>query len=935
MVLASNILIGLAIAATALALMLHLRSSAARNAAGQIEALSLVLAEQAERAFGAVELVQAGIVEHLRLDGKVTSEDFRARLSGRDAFEDLRSRIRGLPQIDAITAIDAHGNLVNFSRFWPIPPVNVADRDYFTALSAAGSPGIFIGEPVPNRGSGAWTITIARKVTSADGNFLGLLLGAIRLDYFELLYRGVAHRPGSSFALLRRDGILLARYPALPHIGESFASSTIFQQLDKGGRDGAAVAQVSRIDGQARLVSQRPLATYPLVVGASLTSAAVNAEWRVQAAVLGGAALLLEVLITLAAWMMLRQLRHQRLLGEAHAAAAAAQSARLGAEAQLALAQERDRAARDSHQQNIRFDLAMSNMAHGLCMFDQQDRLVIANRKFHEMFALPQAGCAPGTALGDLPRLVAGADDAAAVFGVGGFGARTDLEALVRALRHLIAAGRPAAHLRDMEDGRSLAISFKPVEHQGWLATMEDITERRRAEAQIVHMAHHDALTGLPNRVLFLERLNGAIARARRGNPCSVMCLDLDQFKAVNDTLGHPVGDALLQAVTARLLGLVRETDIVARLGGDEFAIVQDSVDQPGDATALARRLIADISAPYEINGHQVVIGTSIGIAVVPGDGDDPVRILKNADMALYRAKGEGRGRYRFFETEMERAAQLRRLLELDLRKALNEGAFKVFYQPLMNMRSGTVSAFEALLRWTHPERGAVPPAEFIPLAEEIGLIGRLGQFVLRQACADAAGWPAEVPADVKVAVNISAVQFTSATLAADVADALNRSGLDPGRLELEVTESVMLDDTQGALAVLHRLRALGIGIAMDDFGSGYSSLSYLRLFPFTKVKIDRSFIEGLGQGADCEAIVEAVSGLCDSLGMITVAEGVETAQQLRVLRGGKCTEAQGFLFSRAAPAAEVARLCVRLNEAGRMGRPLEGTGRVLQAAPL
>jgi len=325
-----------------------------------------------------------------------------------------------------------------------------------------------------------------------------------------------------------------------------------------------------------------------------------------------------------------------------------------------------------------------------------------------------------------------------------------------------------------------------------------------------------------------------------------------------------------------------------------------------------AERLIEAIAMPYDLSGHHVTIGTSIGIAVFPGDGESPDELLKNADMALYSAKAEGRGRYRFFEPEMDALMQARRTLELDLRKALLAEEFEVWYQPLMNIKSGMVSGFEALLRWRHSARGQVTPAEFIPLAEDIGLIIPLGRWVLFQACSDAAGWPG----NMKVAVNVSVVQFGSHTLVEDVAAALAASGLDPDRLELEITETVMLDDTDAILVILHQLRDLGVGIAMDDFGTGYSSLSYLRRFPFSKVKIDRSFIEGLGNGGDCDAIVKAVTELCETLGMATVAEGVETEEQLQQLRAGNCGEAQGYLFSKPRPAAEVASMCRRLNQA-------------------
>jgi diguanylate cyclase (GGDEF)-like protein len=509
-------------------------------------------------------------------------------------------------------------------------------------------------------------------------------------------------------------------------------------------------------------------------------------------------------------------------------------------------------------------------------------------------------------------------DDVGAVLGTNSNLAPADIKAMYASVHGLRLAGNRDAHLRELADGRTLAVSFVPVENDGWLVTLEDTTERRQVEAKITHMAHHDALTELPNRVLFHDRLRDAFARSRRDEPCAVLCLDLDHFKDVNDTLGHPVGDALLQAVTQRLRAEVRETDTVARLGGDEFAIVQSSIDQPLDATSLAARLIEAFRAPFEVAGHQVTIGTSVGIAVIPDDSEDADQIMRNADMALYRAKADGRGRYRFFEPGMDAIMQARRTLEIDLRKALVAGELQLFYQPLMNIKTGSIVGFEALARWFHPERGLLQPTDFIPFAEEIGLIVPLGNWALRQACMDAATWPG----DIKVAVNVSVVQFGSGTLVEEVAAALHESGLQPARLELEIVESVMLNDTDATLVILYQLRDLGVGIAMDDFGTGYSSLSYLRRFPFSKVKIDRSFIADLGRDGGSDAIVTAVTELCETLGMLTLAEGVETEEQLHLLRAGLCGEAQGYLFSTPKPAAEVAELCRRLSGAAQEESP-------------
>jgi diguanylate cyclase (GGDEF)-like protein len=418
-------------------------------------------------------------------------------------------------------------------------------------------------------------------------------------------------------------------------------------------------------------------------------------------------------------------------------------------------------------------------------------------------------------------------------------------------------------------------------------------------------MAHHDALTDLANRVLLNERLEHALGcRIHREQMVAVHHLDLDQFKAVNDTFGHPAGDKLLKIVADRLRGLARETDTVARTGGDEFVIVQAPIADPAEATSLAQRIIASMSEPFEIDGHQAVIGASIGIAVGPGDGLRPDRLLRNADLALYRAKGDGRGTFSFFEPAMDLQMQTHRIMERDLRKALPGGEFELYYQPVVNLASNEISGFEALIRWNHPEKGMVSPAAFIPLAEEIGFIIPIGEWVIRQACTTAAQWPE----NLHVAVNISAVQFRSPGLMQVIVGALAASGLHPTRLEIEITETVLLHNRDTTLAVLHQLRALGVRIAMDDFGTGYSSLTYLQCFPFDKIKIDRSFVKDITENTGSLNIVRAIAALANGMGMMATAEGVETSEQLDRITSEGCTEMQGFLFSRPLPAHQIER---------------------------
>jgi diguanylate cyclase (GGDEF)-like protein len=550
-----------------------------------------------------------------------------------------------------------------------------------------------------------------------------------------------------------------------------------------------------------------------------------------------------------------------------------------------------------------RLDAAINNMPHGLCMFDADQKLIICNKRYAEIYGLTPELTVPGTPL----RAVLEARFANGVY------PEKD-ENYIEDRIAAVAERKPLYLINELPDGQVIAISHRPLLNGGSIAMHEDITDRSKAEARIAYMAHHDALTELPNRISFRQEMDKALTRIERGETLAVHCIDLDHFKPVNDTLGHPMGDALLQAVSGRLQAFVRPTDIVARLGGDEFAIVQMSVDQPLGATTLAARLIREITEPYVVQGHQIVIGASVGIAIAPNDGTDPERLLKNADLALYRAKEDGRGTYRFFEAGMDAKMQARRRLEVELRKALALGEFEVFYQPLINLGTNRVSGCEALLRWRSPGRGLVPPGEFIPLAEEIGLINAIGAWVLKQACTEAAGWPDEI----KVAVNLSPVQFKRGTVVLDVIAALGASGLPAHRLELEITETVLLQDTEATLSILNQLRALGARISMDDFGTGYSSLSYLRKFPFDKIKIDQSFIRDLSDQPDSVAIVRAIAGLGSTLGIATTAEGVETDEQLEKVRAEGCTEVQGYLFSKPRPAHELGALLQQLNSASK-----------------
>ena len=544
---------------------------------------------------------------------------------------------------------------------------------------------------------------------------------------------------------------------------------------------------------------------------------------------------------------------------------------------------------------NLQFDTAIDNMSQGLCFFDGAQRLIVCNKRYAEMYGFAHERLRPGTTLSEIVdmRLEVGSLPAMS---------RDDFLAW---RDKIVVAAEPTDSILELRNGSIFKIRHQPMPDGGWVATHEDITDQRRSQLRIEHMAHHDALTGLANRVLLNARLEQALIRSPLGQMPTLHHFDLDQFKTVNDTLGHPAGDQLLKMVADRLRKLVRPCDTLARMGGDEFAIVQIAAADPTEATELARSIIKSISEPYDIDGHKAVIGASIGIAVGPSDGSTPDELLRNADLALYQAKKDGRGIFRFFEPNMGLRMQARRVMEQDLRKALPAGEFELYYQPVVSFANDEMTGLEALIRWNHPERGLISPSAFIPLAEEIGFIVPIGEWVIRQACAMAARWPG----NLHVAVNISAAQFRSPGLVNTIVSALAASGLHPGRLEIEITETVLLQDKNSSLSILHQLRSLGVRIAMDDFGIGYSSLTYLKCFPFDKIKIDRSFVQDITENIGSLNIVRAITAMAHGMGMRATAEGVETIEQRDKVTSEGCAEMQGFLFSRPLPASEVERL--------------------------
>jgi diguanylate cyclase (GGDEF)-like protein len=557
---------------------------------------------------------------------------------------------------------------------------------------------------------------------------------------------------------------------------------------------------------------------------------------------------------------------------------------------------ERDQLARV----NQWLEVALNNMARGLSMFDVEQRLILCNRVYREIYRLPEELTQPGTPLADIVRYhckqETGRDGPEQIESQRNWIAQHVAE---------LARGKTFSHTQHLSEGRTILVTNQPLSDGSWVDLQEDITERRQAEQRISWLARHDALTEIPNRFHFHEQLDDALHCLGPGGGLALHWIDLDRFKEVNDDLGHPAGDALLKSIGARLHAAVRRPDFVGRLGGDEFAIVQSGVTSSKQAIAFAERMLRILDEPHHLMGHRVDMGASIGIALAPEHGKSADELLKNADIALYHAKAVGRGTYVLFDPDFGYEKQTRRRLETDLRVALQENQLELYYQPIRDMKTKQISSCEALMRWHHPLQGLIPPSDFIPLAEETGLIVAMGEWALHQACKEAASWPNQIG----VTVNLSASQFSGCDLYKTVGDALTLSGLAPQRLELEITESVLLRDDASTIATLHKLRGKGIRIALDDFGTAFASLGYLRSFPFDTIKIDRSFVRDLPHRPDCAAIIEAVATLARKLDMRSVAEGIETDEQLAAVSGTGCDQVQGYLFNRPMPASELVKV--------------------------
>uniref|UniRef100_Q07PV4 Diguanylate cyclase/phosphodiesterase n=1 Tax=Rhodopseudomonas palustris (strain BisA53) TaxID=316055 RepID=Q07PV4_RHOP5 len=825
------------------------------------------------------------------------------------------------PQYTGILTIDPDGSLYCDSLRTG-RSLDLRDRDYFKrALDTAGS---IILEPTFGRLTGAAVLQIAYPARDEFQQLAFVLLASLDLDKF-LKEQTRDLPPGGEILLVDRNGTVLVGSSARPGAAEpggSIAASELFRFAagNAGGtRELADAAGETTVWTVAETQAIGGVNLY--VIAGHVKSdlvAAPNLRLAEDMAVLAVFSLLLIAGVWLLAEIGIRS-QLGRIAKLAERIAAGDLSARilppfpkgelgnlmslLNGAADSIQTQRRDiehlnirllQSQQLEKTERERLDIAISNITRGLLMYDADGRLVVCNRQYIEMHGLSPEVVKPGLPFCDLMayRKQIGSFDG-------------DVEEFCSSIRRNLADGKISRYLLETGDGRSIESVTKPLPTGGWLVMTEDVTQRRLYDERIAHMAHYDALTDLPNRVLFHERLESALDAREPDDQLAVFYIDIDQFKSVNDSLGHSIGDELLKIVADRLRGCLAATDFAARIGGDEFAIIQTAVAKATDTTDLVERIYAAIRKPYDCAGHLLTADASIGIALAPQHGANLDQLLKNADLAMYGAKAEGRRTYRFFEPAMEARVIALRTMEIDLRQAIADGGFEIYYQPQLRLCDDKVTGCEALLRWRHPVRGMISPAEFIPVAEETGLINQLGEWVLVESCAEAVKWPG----DVKVSVNVSPVQFGSEGFALKVAAALANSGLPAHRLELEITEAVLIRDDEAALTMLHQIRALGVGIALDDFGTGYSSLSYLRRFPFDKIKIDRSFIKNIEDANGSAHIVKAVVDIAAAQRMTTTAEGVETEGQLNELRRLGCSEMQGYLYSPPVPASKLAAL--------------------------
>jgi diguanylate cyclase (GGDEF)-like protein len=884
-------------------------------------------------------------------------------------------------------------------------PLYVGDRPHIQRQMLAKDDQLIISEPVIGRTSGRISLQLLRRLRNPDDSFAGVLLLSVDPNFIEPFYRSVNLGERGGISIRNQEGVILA--------AQGFSEHIVGRKPAHEGLTPARAKSASghfwgsgNIDSVVRLISYRTSDRFPLTFTVGLSEENILSEYRQHRAayivVASIVTLILLIAIGFAVRYQIRLDNSQRDLRKLN---------------------------EEISRQNVRFDAALQHMSHGICLYDPEQRVVVANPRYAEIYRLRkdqvkpgthirqilQARCENGTNFATDPDVYVSVNvkqssevqeladgrvveikrqpmanggwltthedvtiekrsekllaEKAAELEVMNTHFSTALANMAQGLcmfdgekrltvwndryvelldmpAHLLKVGTPlheiltdrvardkrrtvddpavkarvaellalppdASRVDQLADGKFMMLTRQPMAGGGWVTLIEDITERRRVEAEIVHLARHDVLTGLANRAEFNARLEEASKRLKRnGGGIAVMMIDLDRFKAVNDTHGHLAGDQLLSEVAHRLQSAVRDTDVLARLGGDEFAIIQEGgPDQREGAVALALRIIEITSKPFDLNGHDASVGVSIGIAMAPEDGIEPGDLLKRADLALYSVKSSGRNDFQMFRNEMLEIVNTQQSAERELREAIALGQFELHYQPVVDVKTRKLCGVEALVRWRHPTRGMIAPDNFIPLAESTGLIAPLGEWILKQACSDAVAWPAHI----KVAVNISAIQFKKGNLFEVILGTLVKTGLPPERLELEITETSLLENQEAHLTTIRQLKNLGLSVALDDFGTGFSSINYLTIFPFDKIKIDRSFTKGVLSRADCKAVVASTLALAQGLGIVTTVEGVETEEQFEYMRAAGVELAQGYLFGKPVPIAEFGRTSAAL----------------------
>ena len=861
----SGVGIVLAITLATAALVLQFRDRTMAAAERELANTAQVLSRHFDQQLTVLQRVHGDVQDFAREERIDTPEAFEQRMSTPEVRDMLRSKLQAFPHVGALNLFGADGKVINSTQDGPLPAVSIADRRYFKEFTSGRPVPETLVEAVKSKVTGNWTLVFARRILGRTGKIVGFAVRGVEPVHFEDFCASLALGGETSVSMILRDGTIFARFPHdASLVGRNIADTPLFQKVL--ALNGTAAGRFSSVaQGEERLGSVRPLANFPILMVATTTTEHALANWRAQTKLQFGAALLAVMVVIATIWLIVAQLKRQ------HRAA------------QHLLIEK-----------SQHLDNAINNMTQGLLLFSASGHLVICNQSYLDMFGLSSDVVKPGCHLRDMILL------------------RKELGSFTGDVDEYCAKFTDAYHKEiqdtvvDIPDGRKIRLIYKRSSDGGWATTLEDVTERSRFEARIEHLAHYDALTDLPNRTLFQLHAEEMVARLPKA-PFAILYIDIDEFKGINDSLGHLIGDEFLRTVSLRLKTCVGSDDFVARLGGDEFAVVQHSAASQADVDGLIAAIYGALRMPFECHGHRLSADASIGVALAPRDGSDLMELLKSADLAMYAAKAAGRRVHRFFEPGMETEANSRRELEHDMRAAMAEGGFEVHYQPLADLDSEKIVGCEALLRWRHPLRGMISPAEFVPLAEETGLIQEIGQWVLDTACREAAKWPLHV----RIAVNVSPVQFKSQTLALNVASALAKSGLDPRRLELEITEAVLIGDDEAALTTFAQLRELGVHIALDDFGTGYSSLRYLHRFPFDKIKIDRAFVKEVTDDTGSSSIIRAVVGIASERNMITTAEGVETRSQFETVRELGCTQMQGYLFSAARPAHEIRAMLV------------------------